>query len=76
MVDFERNTNLQAKSALLEAIMGSPQFLPSSWLRKYDQWKAEADKETNGINWYRVLLYYPRQKSFYDGPEDACESIL
>ncbi|PAV89971.1 hypothetical protein WR25_06615 [Diploscapter pachys] len=60
-----------AKSALLEAIMGSPQFLPSPWLRKYDQWKAEADKETNGINWYRVLLYYPRQKSFYDGPEDV-----
>lgn len=33
----------------------------------------QAMQETEGINWAKVLLFYPRQRSFDDGEADICE---
>ncbi|VDO39411.1 unnamed protein product [Haemonchus placei] len=34
-------------------------------------YRQEAEKETTGINWAKILLLYPRQRSFDDGAADV-----
>ncbi|CAD6186112.1 unnamed protein product [Caenorhabditis auriculariae] len=58
------------KAAIMNEILVSPQYLPRTWTQKYEEWKAEAEKQKHGINWFRVLFTYPKHKSFGDGPED------
>ncbi|CAI5440742.1 unnamed protein product [Caenorhabditis angaria] len=58
------------KAAMMKEFLVSPQYLPKSWTAKFNQWKSEAEKQKNGVNWFRILFAYPKHKSFDDGPED------
>lgn len=44
--------------------------MPRTWAKKYEELRQQSRLETAGINWARVLLCYPTQKSFGDGPMD------
>ncbi|KAF1770068.1 hypothetical protein GCK72_001886 [Caenorhabditis remanei] len=59
------------KAAMMKEFLVSPQYLPKTWTAKFNEWKSEAEKQKNGINWFRVLFSYPKHKSFDDGPEDT-----
>ncbi|CAI2350471.1 unnamed protein product [Caenorhabditis sp. 36 PRJEB53466] len=59
------------KAAMMKEFLVSPQYLPKTWTAKFNAWKSEAEKQKNGINWFRVLFSYPKHKSFDDGPEDT-----
>ncbi|CAP31703.2 Protein CBG12780 [Caenorhabditis briggsae] len=59
------------KAAMMKEFLVSPQYLPKTWTAKFNEWKSEAEKQKNGINWFRVIFHYPKHKSFDDGPEDT-----
>ncbi|CCD62109.1 DUF7774 domain-containing protein [Caenorhabditis elegans] len=59
------------KAAMMKEFLVSPQYLPKTWTAKFNEWKSEAEKQKNGINWFRVFFSYPKHKSFEDGPEDT-----
>ncbi|KAK6726837.1 hypothetical protein RB195_004878 [Necator americanus] len=60
------------KAAMLETMLTTPKFIPSTWVQHYDRLHKQAMQETTGINWAKVLLFYPRQRSFDDGEADIC----
>ncbi|KAK5972851.1 hypothetical protein GCK32_004984 [Trichostrongylus colubriformis] len=59
------------KAAMLETMLSKPKFIPSSWVKQYEAYRLEAEKETNGINWAKIFLQYPRQRAFDDGAADV-----
>ncbi|VDM82440.1 unnamed protein product, partial [Strongylus vulgaris] len=58
------------KAAMLETMLATPKFIPNTWVRQYDRLHKQALQDTKGINWARVILFYPRQRSFDDGEAD------
>ncbi|EYC10164.1 hypothetical protein Y032_0057g2800 [Ancylostoma ceylanicum] len=58
------------KAAMLETMLTTPKFIPTTWVQHYDRLHKQAMQETSGINWAKVLLFYPRQRSFDDGEAD------
>uniref|UniRef100_A0A7I4XWY5 DUF4780 domain-containing protein n=1 Tax=Haemonchus contortus TaxID=6289 RepID=A0A7I4XWY5_HAECO len=66
---IERRNTL--KAAMLHTMLTTPSFIPTSWVKQYEVYRQEAEKETTGINWAKILLLYPRQRSFDDGAADV-----
>ncbi|CAJ0593580.1 unnamed protein product [Cylicocyclus nassatus] len=58
------------KAAMLETMLSTPKFIPNTWVQHYDRLHKQAMQDTKGINWARVILFYPRQRSFDDGEAD------
>ncbi|VDL63543.1 unnamed protein product [Nippostrongylus brasiliensis] len=55
---------------MLETMLTTPKFIPKTWVKEYDRLHKEALKKTQGINWAKILLFYPKQRSFEDGEAD------
>ncbi|KAL6729061.1 hypothetical protein Aduo_000152 [Ancylostoma duodenale] len=58
------------KAAMLQTMLSMPKFLPSGWVKQYEAYREEAMKETSGINWARISLFYPQHRAFDDGAAD------
>ncbi|RCN42523.1 hypothetical protein ANCCAN_11495 [Ancylostoma caninum] len=58
------------KAAMLQTMLSMPKFLPTGWVKQYEAYREEALKETTGINWARISLFYPQHRAFDDGAAD------
>ncbi|VDK53041.1 unnamed protein product [Cylicostephanus goldi] len=58
------------KAAMLETMLTVPRFLPSDWVKQFEVYQQEALRETSGINWARIMLLYPKYRTFEDGEAD------
>ncbi|CAJ0593173.1 unnamed protein product [Cylicocyclus nassatus] len=58
------------KAAMLETMLTVPRFLPSDWVKQFEVYQQEALRETSGINWARIVLFYPKYRTFEDGEAD------
>ncbi|EYB99308.1 hypothetical protein Y032_0123g1134 [Ancylostoma ceylanicum] len=59
------------KAAMLQTMLSMPKFLPAGWVRQYEAYREEALKETTGINWARISLFYPQHRAFDDEAADV-----
>ncbi|KAK6726807.1 hypothetical protein RB195_004862 [Necator americanus] len=59
------------KAAMLTTMLSKPKLLPAEWIKQYEAYQREAMRETKGINWPRVCLLYPTQRTFDDGAADV-----
>ncbi|KAK6059576.1 hypothetical protein COOONC_02788 [Cooperia oncophora] len=58
------------KAAMFETMLKRPKFIPKTWVQQYDEFHKEALRATTGINWAKIILFYPRQRAFDDGEAD------
>ncbi|CAJ0949935.1 unnamed protein product, partial [Mesorhabditis belari] len=60
-----------AKKAFFDAIFAHPEYLPDSWKTNFQRWREDAMREHYGINVWKVLFTYPRQRRFGDSEVNA-----
>ncbi|EYC10184.1 hypothetical protein Y032_0057g2809 [Ancylostoma ceylanicum] len=58
------------KLEVLRILLTEPENLPKSWIREHEAQQEKEAREREDINWEKVLFYYPRERTFNDGPAD------
>ncbi|WKX89598.1 hypothetical protein Q1695_008893 [Nippostrongylus brasiliensis] len=58
------------KAAMLDTMLKKPSYVPTEWVKKFEDYHEEALRETSGINWTQIMFLYPRQRTFDDESPD------